>query len=104
MISDTRNTVGCVKEATRILGDKWTPQLIRSFINNPSLRFCQIEALVKGINPRTLSARLATLEQEGIIDRIATSDTSRCEYKLTKKGRELEPILRAMNDWGIHHS
>lgn len=104
MISDTKNAVGCVKEATRILGDKWTPQLIRSFINNPSLRFCQIESLVEGISPRTLSARLTSLESEGIIDRIATADTSRCEYRLTKRGRELEPILRAMNDWGLHHS
>lgn len=104
MITDTRNAVGCVKEATRILGDKWTPQLVRSFLNNPSLRFCQIEALVKGINPRTLSARLNTLEQEGIINRIAAADTSRSEYSLTKKGRELAPILRAMNSWGSRHS
>ncbi len=92
-------TVGCVKAATKILGDKWTPQLLRFFINEPTVRFCQIQDAVEGINPRTLSARLNSLEQAGIIQKVATTDTSRCEYMLTQKGSELTPILRDMERW-----
>ena len=74
-------TIGCVKEATRILGDKWTPQLLRFFVNEETVRFCQLQDLTEGINPRTLSARLDSLEKEGIIEKVSHSDSSRCEYR-----------------------
>ena len=50
--------IGCVRAATDILGDKWTPQLLRFFANEESVRFCQLQDLVGGINPRTLSVSL----------------------------------------------
>ena len=96
-------TIGCVKAATKILGDKWTPQLLRFFINEESVRFCQIQDLVEGINPRTLSARLDHLEQEGIISKNATTSDSRCEYRLTEKGHSLMPILKDMQDWSTKY-
>ena len=97
-------TIGCVKAATKILGDKWTPQLLRFFVNEETVRFCQIQDLVEGINPRTLSARLDSLEQEGIITKIQASEKSRCEYRLTEKGKELTPILRDMQAWSERHA
>lgn len=97
-------TIGCVKAATKILGDKWTPQLLRFFVNEESVRFCQIQDLVEGINPRTLSARLDHLEQEGIITKNATTSESRCEYRLTEKGRGLIPILQSMQAWSDRYT
>lgn len=97
-------TIGCVKEATRIIGDKWTPQLLRYFVNEGSVRFCQLQDLVAGINPRTLSARLDYLESEGIISKQATTSQSRCEYRLTTKGEELLPILRSMQAWSEQYA
>ena len=98
------DTIGCVKEATRILGDKWTPQLLRFFVNEDTVRFCQIQDLVEGINPRTLSARLDHLEAEGIITKNATTSDSRCEYRLTTKGRDLLPILKNMQVWSEQYA
>jgi DNA-binding HxlR family transcriptional regulator len=97
-------TIGCVKAATKIIGDKWTPQLLRFFVNEESVRFCQIQDLVEGINPRTLSARLDFLEREGIITKSATTSESRCEYRLTKKGYELMPILKDMQAWSDRYA
>ena len=99
----TSDTVGCVKAATKILGDKWTPQLLRFFVNEETVRFCQIQDLVEGIIPRTLSARLDTLEQEGIIEKIFLAEWSRCEYRLTEKGQALTPILRDMEAWSARY-
>ena len=104
---DTMNsteTVGCVKAATKILGDKWTPQLLRFFVNEETVRFCQIQDLVEGINPRTLSARLDYLEAEGIITKSPTTSDSRCEYSLTEKGYELVPILKDMEAWSDRYA
>jgi len=96
-------TIGCVKAATDILGDKWTPQLLRFFANEETLRFCQLQDLVGGINPRTLSARLTHLETTGIIEKTTTESSTRCDYRLTKKGTALLPIIRDMERWSSHY-
>jgi DNA-binding HxlR family transcriptional regulator len=95
--------LGCVQAATDILGDKWTPLLLRCFINEETVRFCQLQELAGGINPRTLSARLDSLEKAAIIRKL-TATGNRCEYQLTEKGRDLLPILRSMQDWGEKHA
>lgn len=100
----TTTSIGCVKAATKILGDKWTPQLLRFFINEGLVGFCQIQDLVEGINPRTLSARLDALEKEEIIEKVTDPNKSRCQYRLTDKGKELTPILRDMHLWGELYS
>ena len=96
-------SVGCIKAATIILGDKWTPQLLRFFINEDVVRFCQIQELVGGINPRTLSARLDQLEHHGIITKLPTIHANRCEYTLTAKGQDLLPVLQEMERWSTQH-
>lgn len=99
-----KTMVGCVKAATEILGDKWTPQLLRFFINEEKVRFCHLQNLATGINPRTLSARLDRLEREGIIMRMATASATRCEYSLTPKGRDLMPIIFDMEAWSLKYT
>jgi len=92
-------TIGCVDSATEILGNKWTPQLLRYFINEEAVRFCQIQDLVGGINPRTLCARLDQLEDAGIIVKQTAETGNRSEYRLTDKGRDLMPVLQTMQSW-----
>lgn len=92
-------TVGCVDSATEILGNKWTPLLLRYFLNEKTVRFCQLQELVGGINPRTLCARLEQLEDKGIITKQSIGDGNRCAYQLTQKGRDLMPVLQSMQLW-----
>lgn len=94
-----KQAIGCVRAATDILGDKWTPELLRFLANQEVMRFSGVQDAVSGINPRTLSARLARLEQEGVIEKITKNGSSRCEYCLTAKGQALIPILHAMDTW-----
>lgn len=103
-MTTTSGAIGCVKAATDIIGDKWTPQLLRFFANEETVRFCQLQELAGGINPRTLSARLTSLEQHQIIEKTATSSPTRCEYRLTRKGRDLLPIVRDMEAWSTKHT
>ncbi len=92
------SSIGSVDAATRIIGDKWTPLLLRFFLTESTVRFCQLQDMTGDINPRTLSARLVKLEDEGVIVKHPTSP-SRCEYELTQKGRDLLPILDQMHAW-----
>jgi len=99
----TTTDPGCVAAAVAILGDKWTPMLIRALAPSP-LRFGQLQDEAGGVNPRTLSARLVRLEQCGIITKSVHSKMPpHTEYSLTAKGRDLLPILQSMADWGAKH-
>ena len=99
----TATHVGSVRAATDVIGDKWTPELLRFFLSEETVRFCQLQDMAGGINPRTLSARLTQLEAHGIIKKCKT-DNSRCEYQLTLKGRDLLPILQSMQAWSKKYS
>lgn len=85
--------------ATDILGNKWTPLMLRFFLNEKTVRFCQLQEKTGGINPRTLCARLEQLEREGIIEKKQLDGSNRCTYQLTSKGRDLMPILQSMQNW-----
>lgn len=98
-MSELARKIGCIEAATSILGDKWTPHLLRFFANEEVVRFCQLQELADGINPRTLSARLSSLENNGIILKIHTTSAARCEYRLTEKGQALLPIIQQMDTW-----
>jgi hypothetical protein len=51
-----------------------------------------------------LTARLRKLEQAGVIERrLYREHPPRYEYLLTDAGRELQPILLALKEWGDHH-
>lgn len=97
-------TIGCVKAATDILGDKWTPILLRYFLNEDEVRFCQLQELVGGINPRTLSARLIHLEEVNVIEKVTRNEHTHCTYRLTEKGTALLPILRDMHTWSVTYA
>jgi len=98
-----KDEIGSVDAATNIIGDKWTPRLLRFFLSEQTVRFCQLQDMTGDINPRTLSARLVKLEDEGIIVKRPTSP-SRCEYELTEKGHDLMPILLQMHSWSSKYS
>ena len=90
----------CIAWATQIIGDKWTPMLLFALADQ-SHRFGELQVAVGGINPRTLSARLDMLEQNGIIARAVHAEVPpRVEYSLTQMGEELLPVIQGMIDWG----
>jgi DNA-binding HxlR family transcriptional regulator len=96
--------VGCIASAMEIVGNKWTALILRDLFSGPK-RFCELEKSVGTINPRTLSQRLDTLEEHGIITKHNFAEVPpRTEYTLTNKGHDLLPILKQMAAWGTKYS
>ncbi|MFM2374568.1 MAG: hypothetical protein RLZZ234_563 [Candidatus Parcubacteria bacterium] len=94
---------GCIQAALRVVGDKWTPFLVARLVGK-SRTFGELEMLLPGISPRTLSARLQKLDSEAIIEKEQYEDRPpRFRYALTKKGEELTTILMQMASWGEKH-
>ena len=49
--------------------------------------------------------RLKRLEDAGIVERrFYEQHPPRAEYVMTEKGKDLRPVLRALLDWGQHHT
>lgn len=95
---------GCINTTLRIIGEKWTALILKELTSGPKT-FSEIETLMAGISPRTLSQRLDKLEQESIvIKKIYCQHPPRHTYELTAKGQELESVLRKMAEWGAKYS
>jgi DNA-binding HxlR family transcriptional regulator len=65
-----------------------------------AVRFNEFREAVGAIPPRTLAARLAELEQAGVLERrILDARPPRVEYVLTAKGRRLRALVEALQRW-----
>src|SRR5438552_16663154 len=84
-----------------IFGDRWTLLVIRDLFFGRT-RFKEFAASPEGIPTNILTDRLERLLALGVIAQITAKDgTKRLAYSLTKKGKALGPVLRAMRDWGL---
>lgn len=83
-----------------VISGKWTLLVIRDLAVGER-RFGELERSLEGISPRTLSLRLRTLEDEGVIERQTYPEVPpRVIYSLTEKGRDLVPLIEAMRAYG----
>ena len=86
-----------------VIGDRWTILILRDITHGVTKYSDMLESL-GGISPNLLAQRLKRLEKEGVLERSFYSDhPPRAEYKLTKKGRDLRPVLSSMARWGYDY-
>ena len=85
------------------LGERWALLVLRDLFLGRR-RFDEIQESL-GVASNVLSQRLASLVEEGIAERRRYSEhPERFEYKLTEKGRDLQPVLLAMLAWGDRYT
>ena len=96
------STLGCPIDRTlQAVGGRWATLIVRDLLVHGSRRFGELRASLAGISPKTLTAQLRHLEAGGVLTRHAFAEVPpRVEYRLTSRGRSLEPILLAMWEWG----
>jgi DNA-binding HxlR family transcriptional regulator len=85
--------------AVELVGKRWTGAILSVLMDGP-LRFSEVRQLVPDLSDRLLSERMKELEAEGIVERRAVPGSpAHVEYRLTTKGRALEPALRSLRSW-----
>src|SRR5215813_12855099 len=83
-----------------VIGERWSILLLRDLFLQGPRRFQDFQESLTGVAPNTLSARLKTLEAQGIIvRRLYSEHPPRLEYHLTEKGKSLGPVLIALKNW-----
>lgn len=90
-----------VEVAVSVLGGTWKLTLVKH-LQSGTRRFNELGRLVPLANTKTLTRQLRELEEDGIIQRTVYPEVPpRVEYALTDLGRSLEPIVNAMDAWGV---
>jgi DNA-binding HxlR family transcriptional regulator len=96
------NQVCSIARALELVGERWTVLVLReAFLGRR--RFDEFAERL-GVARNVLSARLAHLVDEGVLERARYQERpERFEYRLTDKGRELWPVLFALMQYGDRH-
>ena len=96
----TTATPQAVSAACELIGDRWSLAILAALLEQP-LRYTEIQELLPGLAPNILSARVRTLERDGLISAERYSARPpRFQYGLTATGRALRDALLALSAWG----
>jgi DNA-binding HxlR family transcriptional regulator len=88
-----------VARASEILAMRWTPIIVRNMLLGCET-FSEIREGAPGIPKSLLVQRLRMLETYDVVERTPAPNGRGSRYVLTEAGRELEPVVDAMGDWG----
>lgn len=95
-MSITKSNPIC-SESLKLLGDFWTMMIIDKLSDGP-LRFRDLESRLDKVNTATLSNRLKSMTNVGLIVR---KEASRADvtYELSDTGERALPVLDAINNF-----
>lgn len=87
-------------KAADIVGDKWTLLILRELFLG-STRYSDFERAIPRISPSVLSSRLKDMEAASLIVKRKPQGAKTAEYRLTRAGKELAPIVDQLSHWGM---
>ena len=83
-----------IDDSVKALGRRWAGPILLEIISGRN-RFNTLLGSIRGINARTLAARLREFERLGLVERKRrTSSSERVHYVLTAKGEAMRHLLR----------
>jgi DNA-binding HxlR family transcriptional regulator len=89
-----------VAKAAEVLGERWTILIIRELLLGCT-RFSDLQRGLSQISPTLLTKRLQQLQDCGLIVRKTHLKLRRTEYFLAPAGKELEPLIMTLGQWGM---
>lgn len=96
---------GCpINLSLEIFGDRWSLLVLRDIVFTGARHFRELLAGAEGISSNTLTDRLSTLVEHGLLTRSGDpSHKQKVTYSLTERAIELVPVLVALGQWGSQH-
>ena len=89
-----------LNRALKLIGGKWKMQILCSLYNNGPTRHNRLKRGLDGISNTVLSSALRELEADGLVARREYLEVPvRVEYRVTRRGETLIPILDALGKW-----
>jgi DNA-binding HxlR family transcriptional regulator len=89
-----------VARSLDVIGERWALLIVRELLLGPK-RFNDLLAGLAGASPNVISQRLRELSGNGVIRHRDLGPPARVRvYELTDWGRELEPVVLHLGQWG----
>ncbi len=89
-----------VAKGLDVIGDRWTLLIVRELLIRDACRYTDLRNGLPGIATNLLAQRLRELEQAGIIySQAAPPPVATTLFRLTPRGQDLEPVIKAIGDW-----
>jgi DNA-binding HxlR family transcriptional regulator len=89
-----------VAKTSEILGDRWTLLIVREMLGG-ARGFNELQRGLPGISRSVLADRMRSLERAEIVERRTGPRGRTLGYRLTPAGRDLEPVVQAIGEWGV---
>jgi DNA-binding HxlR family transcriptional regulator len=90
-----------IAKALDAVGDRWSLLIVRELLLAGPRRYTDLRNALPGIATNLLAERLRELGDAGIVcDYDAPPPVATTLYRLTERGRALEPVLLALGRWG----
>ena len=101
----SRHRSGCpVSVSLEIFGDRWSLLIIRDLMVRGYKTFKEFQNSGEGIATNILADRLERLQRAEIVcAEVDQEDARRVNYRLTKKGIDLAPVMLELLIWGARH-
>lgn len=100
--NDLEQEACSVARTVSVIGDRWTLLVLRDCFLGVR-RFDEFQQRL-GISRPMLADRLAKLVEAGVLRKAAYQESpARYEYRLTRKGLDLHPVIMAIVHWGDVH-
>jgi DNA-binding HxlR family transcriptional regulator len=91
-----------VAQAMVVIGDSWTVLILRDALRGAT-KFDEFQRAT-GASRAIISDRLSHLVEHGVMERAQyEAHPPRYAYRLTKRGRALQPVLTMMAHWSETH-
>lgn len=91
-----------VQLALSVMGGKWKGLILFLLMSQDTLRYSEIRKGIPEITHKMLTQQLRELETDGIVHReVFPVVPPKVEYSLTESGRNLQPIIEGMREWGL---
>jgi len=96
---------GCpVNISLEVFGDRWSLLIVRDLMVRGFRTFQDFLDSGEGIATNILADRLRRLQQAGVVEAERDpNDGRRVNYRLTKKGIDLAPVMLELLIWGAQH-
>ena len=92
------------ERALKVIGGRWKVYVLY-YLFEGTKRLSELNRLIPGASQKVLIQALRELEEHGIVARqVFAQVPPRVDYKLTRLGKSLQPLVNALCDWGKRHA
>lgn len=90
-----------VEAALSQIGGKYKAIILYHLMEQPVLRFSQLQKTIPQATAKMLTQQLRELERDGLLHRtVYPVVPPKTEYSLTERGRSLHNVIYTICDWG----